>query len=226
MNWFCNASSLHPEIKIPSDEAAQEHLSDEQATRLSFYRAICRLTRLIGGTVDIATIPDRAEPVAISCWWPPYVRNSQLDNIRAGMIGLAWRLGAVGTYRLLQFLSMAESGQTISAASVGCRHEDGAFVDILGSDPAYAGRGYATALLEWQIDRHRKQYPGVLVFLDTSTSRAQRNYERLGFRETNRKRMDLALNHQGLPLTRAFTAEEQSQSADWHVFRHMVLDMK
>ena len=99
-------------------------------------------------------------------------------------------------------------------------------MEILGSDPAYAGKGYGTALLQWQIQRHQEQHPGVIVFLDTGTDRAQRNYERLGFRETNRKRMDLDLDQEGLPMKEKLTDEERALRPDWHCLRRLVLETK
>lgn len=71
---------------------------------------------------------------------------------------------------------------------------------IVAADPKARGKGYASQLLREQITIHRVQFPGTPVVLDTTTDQAQRVYEKMGFRELGRRRMQTGADWRGIKL--------------------------
>ena len=95
---------------------------------------------------------------------------------------------------------------------------------IIGTDTKHTGHGYARMLLQWQIEQHGRQFPGVPVFLDTSTDYGQRVYERLGFRELGRKHMTLEVDADGFKPG-AGGGESYLEDLTLHSSRIMVWDL-
>lgn len=56
-------------------------------------------------------------------------------------------------------------------------------IDDVLTDPAYRGRGYATALMHRCVSAHQEHYAGRPLYLWTENPAAVRIYQRLGFRQ-------------------------------------------
>lgn len=100
---------------------------------------------------------------------------------------------------------------------------DGAYVEILGTDPAQTGHGYGAGLLEWQIEQHRRSHPHVAIFLDTNSDYAQKVYEKLGFVEINRGTLSAKIDKHGCKFQSPDSEAENQATGDTHTFRVMML---
>jgi len=197
-------------------------LSRKQYQRLNIYRSLIRLARLTGGSVDVLSVDSR--PVAVSCWLPPHNRPSLLLLWRSGLLGSIFHLGIISAYRLLFFKSMVDRLYTSGLQGLSITQSDGAYVEILGTDPTHSGHGYGAKLLQWQIIRHQHMSPDAPVFLDTNSDYAQKIYEELGFIEINRKRLPRArIDRNGCDVGTIRLGMESQVPCDTHAFRILML---
>jgi len=74
-------------------------------------------------------------------------------------------------------------------------------VQMLASNPKYAGKRYASQLLKHQLHQvHFAQYPDRPVILDTSTAQAVRAYEGLGFTLLGQRSVPTDSDERGIRL--------------------------
>jgi GNAT superfamily N-acetyltransferase len=93
----------------------------------------------------------------------------------------------------------------------GVKHEECGFVQMIVSNQAYAGKGYASALLTHQLEQHFAEFPKAPVVLDTTTVSAIRVYERLGFELLAEKPVDTGTDARGILLKK--DADEATREA-------------
>lgn len=217
-NWFQDLSSPLPALQ------PTETQTPAQAARVNFYRTMLQHTRLIGGCVNVAVVPKTEHPVAVVCWLPPKRRPTLLSLWQSGWLSSWLGFGFLGLYRLLKYMYGIEAFYKRLTTPMGCRGRDGGFVAIVGTDTNYAGHGYARMLLQWQIQQHRRQFPGLPVFLDTSTDYGQRVYEKLEFRELGRKHTALNVDGEGFRRDVA-NGESYLQDRTLHSSRIMIRDL-
>lgn len=189
-----------------------------QKSRVRFYRSVIRLTRLIGGLVLVVEAPsssDNGEATtgtdfgAVLLWMPPSKRLGAYDIVtiaRSGLLGLMlpWHYGLTGLYRVqIVFESNVQSmlAETLPGLPPhGFREDECAFVQMLVANPNHAGKGYASKLLDYQIDQHFAQYPDRPVALDSTTAPAIRAYERLGFKLLGQRPLKTDTDENGIRL--------------------------
>lgn len=235
INWWQNlrrhtypVDASRPSVTASSSE---ESLTSIQQDRLAFYRAVIKLVRLIGGIISVA-IPthDPAEspghPAAVLCWLPPGVQVTTYAVIRSGLFFAILRLGRwTGTLRFLSFESSLSRlyDRCLRPIGYASRHQ-GAFVQILGTDPKHAGKGLARGLLQWQVDQHQQQCldegTATPVFLDTAGDYQQMLYERLGFQLLGKQRVPANVDAQGLKKQ-----EGLAQAPQEFYLRVMMMDL-
>ncbi|KAJ8101761.1 hypothetical protein POJ06DRAFT_70449 [Lipomyces tetrasporus] len=85
---------------------------------------------------------------------------------------------------------------------LGYKKDGCSFVLLIATDPEFSGNGYGAQLLQWQIERHRREFPGVPVVLDTTTAQAQRVYEKLGFRYLESRTVQTGTDSNGIKLAK------------------------
>ena len=182
------------------------------------------LAREAGGSIEVAVNPDSDQVAAISCWFSPTTRPSIPWMFRSGLVWVLCRFGLRGLLRLWRFHSAVDSIYAKSLSSRGVQQSHGAYVWVVGTDPAHAGHGYAAGLLKWQIENFRMDNPKVPIYLETSTDHAQRVYERLGFRELGRNTFDLEIDQNGFRKARAQHQPENFDKVKCHALRVLMLD--
>lgn len=211
VNWWQNLDSPLAPLDLSPPWATRfsgQILTKQQQNRLDFYRTTLTLVRLVGGTVSVATVVDDAptalaRPAAVLCWLPPKIHITAYALIRSGFLFALFRFGGfVGTWRFLSFELALSRLYDRSLGPLGYRsHHDGAFVQIVGTDPVHIGKGLATGLLKWHIERHHSDClaggKSIPVFLDTTGEYQQHVYQRIGFRELGRYRQCPDVNEQG-----------------------------
>lgn len=199
INWEHDLSAPLPELPSVPDEV--DIITGASAARLASWRATISLTRSVGGFVDVAIAPNEDVPAAVSCFLPPGVRQGFFALLMSGCIFLPFKLGLRAAYRSRYNYRFAEALWHPVLESSGEQLQAGGNVLVLGTDPSHAGHGYAAQLLQWQIERHREESPGVPIYLETATDHAQKVYERLGFEEKARGGVHLrGVYEQGLKL--------------------------
>ncbi len=148
------------------------------------------------------------------CWLPPGTRPTLWFLIRSGFIHALLGFGPTGAYHFLYFEYCLAGLYRRTVRPLGYRNKDeGGFVQIVATDPAHRGVGFAAALLGWQIEQHKRMYPGVPVFLDTAGEYQQKVYGRVGFRELGRHHLGVNVDKQGLRPSGSSTLD-QSQRVD------------
>ena len=169
-----------------------DDLTNLESARLHFYRAVVRLVRAIGGEIVVAISAESERPTAALCWLPPKHEPTVWNLFGSGFLTALLWLGVRGAYRFVFFEYTLSRlyGRTLASLGYKSRSE-GAFVQILATDPTYGGKGLSAGLLEWQIEKHVCLYPGTPVFLDTSADYSKRVYERVGFRELGRQQLNV-----------------------------------
>ena len=170
-----------------------------QSCRVQLYLSLIKMTRLLGGSILIASVPTSSDNAdrsgkdvrAILLRLPPFKRMSIFDLPKLWQLGflsliLPWNYGITGFYRIqLVFEANVKSMFARSLSDLpsrGFREEDCGFVQMLASNPSYAGKGYASTLLKYQMERHFEQHPSQPVILDTTTMQGIKAYEKLDFR--------------------------------------------
>ena len=221
INWWQDLSK--PLRKIQPIPSHDENLWPAELARLDFYLAVVKFVRDIGGTVSAAVPVDGKQPAAVLCWLPPNVRPSLYSLYRAGWFNAWRRFGVTGIYRFWKYEDSVSSLYARTLSPRGYRQSEGAFVQIIGTDPVHAGKGYSSLLLRWQIEQHFQLCPETPVFLDAAADYAQRVYERIGFRELGRQPLKLGgVDSNGFQITADPDAELYSE--DKYVQRVMMLD--
>lgn len=149
---------------------ATSPLTPKELARLALYRAVIRLTRLVGGRVDVAVVTStsnldpnpnpetKAEadevPIAVACFFPPNTRPTMYSEFRAGLYAAARQFGyLVGVPRILWFQNVRSSLYTC-LGETGEKQVEGAYVEIVGVDPEYRGAGFGGRLLEWTVQEY------------------------------------------------------------------------
>ncbi|KAK4495137.1 hypothetical protein PRZ48_013464 [Zasmidium cellare] len=202
INWWQNLESHIP--PVDAAPSPQESLTSAQQHRLEFYRAIVRLVRIIGGFISVAIPPDGNEPAAMLCWLPPKVEVTAYAVLRSGFLYALLRLGRLlGTLHFLYFEWKLSSLYDRCLKPIGFTgRSEGAFVQIIGTDPSHAGKGLSAGLLRWQIERHRQECLAngkfTPVFLDTAGEYQQKVYERMGFQALGKQKLRVSVDDGGL----------------------------
>ncbi|KAK3112038.1 hypothetical protein LTR53_012103 [Teratosphaeriaceae sp. CCFEE 6253] len=230
-NWWSNLSTplrvLDP--YDPADSALKatveggKPLNPQERTRLSLYRGAVALTRVVGGSLNVAT-NEQDKPVAVCLWFPPHIRPSYWSQYRSGVIRAVLGFGITGIYRLLSFQDFTKALYTSSLPQLGIQHEDCGYVWILCTDPEHAGHGHAEKLLIWEVKRHHERSPTVAALLDTATGYAVKVYERVGFSVIATKQMRLDVDGNGLRDVRALTQKEKDERARGHTVWAMICE--
>lgn len=147
---------------------------------------------------------------AILLWLPPYKHATTLPALfKSGFLKLAIRdYGLMSFYRVLSVfegnIEKMHKQAGIDSASCG-------FVQMLASNDAYRGKGYASQLLAWQIDQYQQAHSKEVlgcgdrlssgnVVLDTTTDQGIRAYERLGFDLIGQRRVKTSTDSSGVNL--------------------------
>lgn len=219
-NWWNNLKSPLEAVH-KADTSDRLDMTPEQRGRLAIYRGLIRLTRHLGGNVDVVVLRDR--PVAVSCWLPPNARPSLFSLWTSGMLRSILRLGVVSTYRLLSFQLLIDRLFSRGVRDLPFTQHDGAYVEILGTDPTAAGHGYGSMLLDWQIERHWRLFPKSPVFLDTNSDYAQRVYERLGFIQIGKGTLEARIDEYGCNNKVLETGSHPGANGRAYTFRALML---
>jgi len=236
-NWFhCVSEPLKP-VAIGRVNGEAPQMSKLQTSRVKFYRSLIRLTRLIGGSVMVAEVSSSgtADSVdkhfgAILLWLPPFKRLSDIDIItmwRSGMLSLMppWHYGVKGFYRVMMvFESNVHSMFSKTLPKLppkGYKEQECGFVQMIASNPDYAGKGYASKLLKYQMDQHFAQHPDKPVILDTTTHQGIRAYERLGFKLLAETPVTTDTDEMGIRLKNPVREEVRQRSKDTCIQRVM-----
>lgn len=93
---------------------------------------------------------------------------------RSGFLRTMYDYGLSGIHRI-DTIFEGNISRMFKAANVNEAEHD--FVQMLASNPKYAGRGLASHLLRWRVERCEGS-----VVMDTSTVSAMRAYQRMGFK--------------------------------------------
>ncbi len=111
----------------------------------------------------------------IAVWSRPDRKRETLwSKILSGSVLIPFIVGMGALRRQIAFSRWAAP---IRKRCVPGRHW---YLQLLGVDPAYQGRGYASALLKPMLERIERE--GLPCFLDTQAERNVSLYEHLGFR--------------------------------------------
>ncbi|KAK3045765.1 hypothetical protein LTR09_012686 [Extremus antarcticus] len=223
VNWWQDLVS--PLRKIASTPSPDEDLEPKESSRLEFYLAIIRFVRNIGGLVAAAIPPDSDQPAAVICWLPPNVRPTLSSLFWSGWLRAWSRFGVRGLYHFWQYEDSLSRLYARSLSPLGYRQCEGAFVQIIATDPAHAGNGYSAALLQWQIEQHKESLPHKPVFLDAAADYSQRVYERLGFAEIGREPLHINVDEDGFRATGDPSHKEKQNWEGRHIQRVLMLDL-
>jgi len=194
-----------PLPSIPIEAFEPVTLSAPQSARLDFYLALIKLTRLLSGSVTV-TIPPCTPtdidplPGAVLLWLPPHARPTVFLLWRSGFLYVLLRYGLTAIWHLYCFERDLETLNLSVLSPLGYKREGCGFVFMLAANPEYRGKSYAALLLQREIQVHREHFPGVPVVLDTTTDQALRVYERLGFRELGRRRIEAVTDAEGIKV--------------------------
>lgn len=182
-NWFQGISEPLAPVPVKGD-LSSTILTPLQSARVHFYFSLIKSTRLLGGEVLVNVVENASSPSgevtefgAILLWLPPRARmtiTTLSTMYYSGFLRSMYDYGITGIYRIvLVFETNIE--RMFKAVNVHAAEHD--FVEMLASNPAHAGKGLASELLRWRVEK----CPGNVV-MDTTTDQAQRAYERMGFR--------------------------------------------
>lgn len=203
-------------------------MSRQQTSRVRFYWSLVKLVRLLGGDVLVAEVPGSDDTRgtekdigAILLWLPPFKRMSTFDLVniwKSGYLSLAlpWHYGLTGFYRIdMIFEANVHSMFAKTLPDLppnGFQEDECGFVQMIASNPKYAGKGYASSLLQYRMEQHFAQFPDRPVILDTTTPQGIRAYEKLGFRLLAQVPVDTDTDARGIRLTKSATDEVKRQA--------------
>ncbi|KAL6252667.1 hypothetical protein RBB50_000386 [Rhinocladiella similis] len=215
-NWFHGISEPLSPVDVGQVGGTTPPMTNLQKSRVKFYRSLINLTRLIGGEVLVADVPSSDDSRnadkdfgAIILWLPPFTRLGGFDIItlwRSGFLGLVlpWHYGLGGLHRIDSvFESNVHSMFSKTLPDLpprGFKDKECGFLQMIASNPRYAGKGYASKLLKYQMAQHFVKHPDVPVILDTTTTQGIRAYERLGFKLLAEKPLDTGTDERGIRL--------------------------
>ncbi|KIY02459.1 uncharacterized protein Z520_02598 [Fonsecaea multimorphosa CBS 102226] len=236
-NWFHGISQPLEPMMIGTT-TSQPQMNSQQKTRVRFYRSLIKVTRLLGGQVLVTEVhaPDDGNATtqpdigAILLWLPPKKRMGTFDILelwKSGLLGLMlpWHYGLTGFYRI-QFV-FEENIHKMWTRTLpdlppkGFKEDECAFVQMIASNPKYAGKGYASALLAFQIDQHFALFPDRPVLLDTTTTQGIRAYERLGFKLLAETPVDSGTDARGIKLKSNASEEIRKEAREICIQRVM-----
>lgn len=130
-----------------------------------------------------------------------------MDLLRSGWLyTVIFRFGPTAAWHLYTF---ERDGGALSASllsPLGYKKDACGLLFLIATDPQFRGKRYGGQLLQWRIDRHREEFPGVPVVLDTSTDQAQKFYETLGFRHLGSRSLQPGTDSDGIKLARGVAA--------------------
>ena len=92
---------------------------------------------------------------------------------------------------------------------------------MIASNPEYAGKGYASKFLKYQMDQHFAQHPDKPVILDATTQQGIRAYEKLGFKLLAETPVTTDTDENGFRLKNPVTEEVRQRSKDTCIQRVM-----
>jgi GNAT superfamily N-acetyltransferase len=183
-----------------------KYINAAQSARISFYRAFIKVTRLISGTITVAVPPsspadENPEPIAVLLWLPPHKRMGPMSLLRSGLLYvLVFEYGWRAIWNIHNFerdigalLSSLLGPLGIDRAASGCPL-------LLATASGYTGKGCAGRLMEEQIRLHKESFPGIPIVVDTSSERAMKLYEKLGFRFLGKTRIETGTDAEGIKL--------------------------
>jgi GNAT superfamily N-acetyltransferase len=232
-NWFHGVSQPLQPVGVGT-KTSTPRMTAAQRSRVAFYRGIINLTRSCNGgvfVVEVTGAAGAAEPEvgAILMWFPPDVRpsTSPLNLYRTGFLSLMlpWNYGLTGLYRVdMVFEANVKKmwEKTLPELSPkGLKEHECAFVQMLASNPKFAGKGYASALLKWGIEQHFLEFPDRPVILDTTTTQGIRAYERLGFKLLAETPVDTGTDKGGIKLKNGASEEVRKEAREICVQRVM-----
>jgi GNAT superfamily N-acetyltransferase len=218
-------------------------MSRLQRSRVRFYLALIKVTRLVGGIVLVAELPSAtatdattatatATPDigAILLWLPPSKRIGALaipTLWRSGLLSLMlpWHYGLTGVHRIeLVFegnIAKMWARTLPDLPPRGFQERDCGFVQMIARNPKYARKGYASELLRYQIGRHFAEFPDRPVLLDTTTLQGIRAYERLGFKLLAEMPVETGTDAAGIKLARDASEEVKKEARQVCVQRVM-----
>jgi GNAT superfamily N-acetyltransferase len=225
-NWFHSAKTPIPPVEVGTT-TSKPHLTRRPKDRVKFYRALIKLTRLADGTVNVATIAATNEIAAILLWLPPNKRNGTdvRTLYRSGFLSLIlpWKYGLRGLHRIdtvfegnikKMFSETLPKENSQLGRSASIKEVDCAFVQMLASNQAFAGKRYGSALFAHQLEQHFKEFPDRPVLLDTTTDQGIRAYEKLGFRILARTPVDTGTDESGFKLRKNATDEVRKKGRE------------
>lgn len=73
-------------------------------------------------------------------------------------------------------------------------------MQMIAANQRYAGKGYASTLLEWQMKQHFKTHPQAPIVLDTTTEQGIRAYKKLGYELLAETPVDTGTDAKGMKL--------------------------
>ncbi|KIX07326.1 uncharacterized protein Z518_01979 [Rhinocladiella mackenziei CBS 650.93] len=237
-NWFHGVSEPLDPVTIGNFGSTPPPMTRHQNSRIRFYRSLIRLVRLLDGPVMVAEVSasenanDTAKEIgAVLLWLPPSKRLGPFDVLKlwqSGLLSLTlpWHYGPTGLYRIeMVFESNIQSMWAKTLPDLppnGWKEQDCGFVQMLASNPKYAGKRFASALLKDQIEQHFAQYPDRPVILDTTTLQGIRAYEKLGFKLLSETPVNTKTDAKGIRLKADASEEVKRQARETCIQRVMV----
>ena len=158
------------------------------------------MVRCAGGSIVVAVPSTSEQPAAVLCWLPPRTPITFWSVIRSGFATALLRFGFIGVYHFIYFVRGLDRIYRRTLGPLGYTSKDvGAIAQMIATDPTHRGKGFAASLLKWQIEQHFRVYPHTPVFLDTAGEYQRKVYERVGFRELGRHRLEIHVDKLGFP---------------------------
>ncbi|KIW88169.1 uncharacterized protein Z519_11280 [Cladophialophora bantiana CBS 173.52] len=242
-NWFHGVSRPLEPVMIGTP-TSKPHMNSLQKSRVRFYRSLISMTRLLDGLVLVAevnppavesdannaTTTKQPDIGAVLLWLPPKKRMGTFDLLklwRSGFLGLMlpWHYGLTGFYRIqLVFEENIHKMWTRTLPDLpphGFKEDECGFVQMIASNPKYAGKRYASALLNYKIEQHFAEFPDRPVILDTTTTQGIRAYEKLGFKLLAEVPVDSGTDAQGMKLKSNASGEIKTEARETCIQRVM-----